>query len=492
MSILSSISRFVSGREPDDAKEKYGNLSAAVQQWLNSRERSEMLRADRYYRGFQDIYDKKRKVIGPDGKLMVVENLPNNRIVNNQYRKAVDQKTNYALGKPFTIAAANDEYLSCLTEIFDKEAFRQFRLLGQYSINGGIAWLYPYYNGDGKLKFKVFPSYEVCPVWTDGSHTELTCAIRVYSDAVIGNDPKDVSFVEVYTKDGVDRYRFNGKVVRPVETEQHANYITLGEEGYNWGELPIIPFKYNACEIPLIRDTKNAQDAINDLISTFMDNMQEDPRNALLVLKNYDGENLADFRVNAATYGAVKVQTVDGVNGDVDVLNTNTDSANYQLGLMQLKRDFIENARGFDAKEERMDGDPNQMNIESMYTDIDLDVNGMETEFQAGFEKLKYFIDRYLIGAGRGDFTGEHVEFIFNRDIFINEDAIIENCVKSVGIISNKTIVAKHPWVADLQHELGLIEEQENAELRSMEDMNAFNTGQSGEKNTKSGVLNDD
>jgi SPP1 family phage portal protein len=129
----------------------------------------------------------------------------------------------------------------------------------------------------------------------------------------------------------------------------------------------------------------------------------------------------------------------------------------------------VENGRGFDAKEERMDGDPNQMNIESMYTDIDLDVNAMETEFQAGFEELKWFIDQYLIHQGKADYSMEEVDFVFNRDIFINEDAKIENCVKSVGIISNKTIVARHPWVENLEHELSQIEEDKKADLEEME-----------------------
>ena len=163
---------------------------------------------------------------------------------------------------------------------------------------------------------------------------------------------------------------------------------------------------------------------------------------------------------------------------------------NYQAILMQIKRAIVENGRGFDAKEERMDGDPNQMNIESMYTDIDLDVNQMESEFQAGFEDLKWFIDKYLMNAGKGDFSNEKVEFVFNRDIFINEDAKIDNCVKSVGILSNKTILAHHPWVSDVQHEEAQIEEDKQAELEEMEQMQAFQNPQGNNSNSKGGVNN--
>jgi SPP1 family phage portal protein len=240
-------------------------------------------------------------------------------------------------------------------------------------------------------------------------------------------------------------------------------------EGYNWDRLPLIAFKYNNKEIPLIRAVKSLHDALNQVLSDFQNNMEEDPRTTILVLKNYDGTNIPEFRQNLATYGVIKVTTVDGVQGGVETLNVEVNAANYQAILMQLKRAIVENGRGFDAKEERMDGDPNQMNIESMYTDIDLDVNAMETEFQAGFEELKWFIDQYLIHQGNPDYSEENVNFVFNRDIFINEDAKIQNCAKSVGIISNKTIVARHPWVTNLEHELKQIEEDKQAELDEMD-----------------------
>ena len=152
---------------------------------------------------------------------------------------------------------------------------------------------------------------------------------------------------------------------------------------------------------------KCLQDAINKILSTFQDNLEEDPRNTILVLENYDGTNLGEFRHNLATYGAVKVHTVDGVKGGVNALSVEVNAENYKSILIQLKRALVENARGFDAKEERMDGDPNQMNIQSMYSDIDLDIDGMENEFQCGFEELITFINQYLVSIGAGDFSEE-------------------------------------------------------------------------------------
>lgn len=445
-------------------------LEKILEKWLKSKLRAEQLQAEKYYDGHHDILERERVVLNAEGVRTPVHNLPNNRLVDNQYRKLVDQKTNYVLGKPLSIATTKEEYLELLNKVFSKKVHRQLRLLAQYAVDGGISWLYPYYNDEGNLRLSIFPSYEICPVWKDKSHTELEYALRYYQEDII--DDKGgiitVNHVDMFTTNGIIHFRYQGGSLIP-EQNPHSDYVRLGDKGYNWTRLPIIPFKYNAKEIPLIRNVKSLQDALNQVLSDFQNNMEEDPRTTILVLKNYDGTNIEEFRQNLATYGVIKVTTVDGVQGDVDTLNVEVNAANYQAILMQLKRAIVENGRGFDAKEERMDGDPNQMNIESMYTDIDLDVNAMETEFQAGFEELKWFVDQYLKDKGHGDYTNEEVEFVFNRDIFINEDAKIDNCVKSVGIISNKTILARHPWVTNVEHELQEIEEDKQAELEEMD-----------------------
>ena len=445
-------------------------LEKILDKWLKSPIRDEQLLAEKYYDGDHDILRRQRMVINSEGTLSPVENLPNNRLVDNQYRKLVDQKTNYVLGKPLSIATSNETYLEELGKVFNRKVHRQLRVLAQYAVDGGIAWLYPYYDEVGNFKFMVFPAYEICPIWKDKAHTELESVMRYYPEEVFDDNGgiRLIYHVDLFTLQGITHFIRQGGSLIPA-ANPHSDYTQADGTGYNWTRLPIIPFKYNAKEIPLIRNVKTLQDSLNQVLSDFQNNMEEDPRTTILVLKNYDGTNIQEFRQNLATYGVIKVTTVDGVQGDVDTLNVEVNAQNYQAILMQLKRAIVENGRGFDAKEERMDGDPNQMNIESMYTDIDLDVNAMETEFQAGFEDLKWFIDQHLINNGGEDFTNEDVEFIFNRDIFINEDAKIDNCVKSMGMISQKTILARHPWVTNVEHELQEIEADKQAELEEMD-----------------------
>ena len=138
----------------------------------------------------------------------------------------------------------------------------------------------------------------------------------------------------------------------------------------------------------------------------------------------------------------------------METLAVEINAENFNSILKLFKDKLIENARGYNAKDDRMGNNPNQMNIQSMYSDIDLDANGMETEFQAAFDDLLWFINQDFANTGRGDYDGEGATIVFNRDMLINESEAIENCSKSVGILSNETIVAQHPWTTDVDMEL--------------------------------------
>ena len=445
-------------------------LELVLSNWLTSKIRDEQLLAEKYYDGDHDILYRKKYMIGPDGNRVEVSNVANNKLVDNQYKKLVDQKTNYVLGKPITIATKEKEYMELLNKVFNKKMHRQLRTLAQYAVDGGIAWLYPYPQG-GEFKVAVFPAHEICPVWKDKGHTELDCVMRYYVEETFDTARGGTTLthhVDLFTTHGITHFVYQGGKLTPANN-LHTDYLYVGDQGYNWDRLPIIPFKYNSKEIPLIRNVKSLQDQLNNALSNFADNMEEDPRTSILVLKNYDGTNIPEFRQNLSTYGVIKVTTVDGVQGGVETLKVEVNADNYQAELMQLKRAIVENGRGFDAKEERMDGDPNQMNIESMYTDIDLDVNTMETEFQAGFEELKWFIDQYLIHQGNPDYTEEAAEFIFDRDFFINESTKINNAVQLNGIVSQKTLLAHIPWVTNIQRELDQLGEDKQAELEEMD-----------------------
>lgn len=445
-----------------------------IVEWKNSPERIEQMKGDNYYNGKHDILDRKRTAIGPDGKLVEVQNLPNNKIIDNQYAKMVDQKNNYLLGKPFTVNCENKTYTKLLQKRFNKAFQRLVKYTGEDALNGGKAWIFVYYNEKGEMCYRRFPAFQILPFWADDDHTILDSAARLYIQEVWdGLTKKHVERVEIYKPDGIYRYVLDGSDLIPdIELGDYSPYITVtnGEkvEAYNWDRLPLIAFKYNKQETPLIRRVKSLQDGINTMLSDFENNMQENARNTILILKNYDGQDLGEFRYNLSTYAAVKVRD----DGGVETLTVEVNAENYKAVLEVFKKALIENAMGYDAKDDRLSGSPNQMNIMSMYSDIDLDANGMEMEFQAAFEQLLWFVNQDMITKGQGDFSNEEVTLVFNKDILINESEAIDNCAKSAGIISNETIVEQHPWTKDAQSELERLKKEKEQTMQDY--MNAF------------------
>lgn len=77
-----------------------------------------------------------------------------------------------------------------------------------------------------------------------------------------------------------------------------------------------------------------------------------------------------------------------------------------------------------------------------------------------------YFIDIYLSESNQGVYKDIKVELIFNKNIKVNETETIANCVSSKGVISNKTIMANHPWVQDpVLEQKQMDEEKEEFEI---------------------------
>ena len=217
-------------------------LEKEIARWKRSPERMMQIKGFLYYNDDHDILHRKRQMIGEDGKLEDVENLPNNHIIDNQYGKLVNQKANYLLGQPFTVDSKNDQYAELLKDLFNKRFMKLLKNAGKAMLNGGIAWLHPYYRDDGQLAFHLFPAYEILPFWSDSEHTELEFAIRLYTvQGYNGTEPVLIEKVEVYDLEGLHRYTLDGGTLTPDVDENGQNtesYIIIVPEYHPAQGLP--------------------------------------------------------------------------------------------------------------------------------------------------------------------------------------------------------------------------------------------------------------
>lgn len=426
-------------------------LAAIVKDWETSEKRNLMLLGDRYYRTKMDIEKKNQEITWRS----------NQKLAHDFVKKLVNQKVGYLLSKEPTIATKNEEYRKIMQDMFDKRLLKVIKNLGKEAINKGIAFLYVYIDEKGELSFKKIPSEQIIPFWSDNDHEEIVSFIRVYEEVIFMNGQKQKQKkVEYHHPKGIRYYVWQADSLVPdvlagVETNYH---FMIDGKPYLWERMPLIAFKYNEEEQPLIDCIKSLIDDYNLQASVNADLLADIP-NFIYKLVNYGGTNLQEFLNDLNRYRAVKLDE----NGDVDKLQADLQTDAVEKELLRIRKAIYEFGRGVDTQDENL-GNASGVALRYRYSDLDMDCNILETEFQSSLEHLIWFIDQYLLMTGKGDFTNEPISIIFNRDIIINESEVIANCQASVGILDDQTIRENHPWYTE-QVEERLKKQQEQEQM---------------------------
>jgi SPP1 family phage portal protein len=315
----------------------------------------------------------------------------------------------------------------------------------------------------------VIPSEQCCAIWKDNSHTKLEAMLRYYIvETYQGKDKKSITKVEHWTMEGVTYYILqDNKLILDSEKyldSKEYSHFTKGGEARSWGKVPFICFKNNRRERPDIRFVKSLVDNY-DKSRSDTGNFLEDVKNLIYVLKNYGGEDLAQFMRDLNYYRAIKVDD----DGGVDTLNPELDITAAKEHYEQLKRDIIEFGQGTNKDLDKFGSSPSGIALKFLYSGLDLKCNHMEAEFKRGFQELLYFINVYLAEIGQGP-SDIDVDIVFNRDVTINETEAINNCTASQGIISDETIITNHPWVKDVEEEIKKVTAEKKQKLKDQQE----------------------
>ncbi|MBJ6360860.1 phage portal protein [Paenibacillus sp. GCM10012307] len=448
-------------------------IQLEIGDWRKSDKREWMGIGERYYRNKTDILDRERTAIGASGAKEIVGNLANNKLANAFSRKLVDQKVGYLLGKPLSIQTVNKQYADAWTEIFNSAMYRRLQSTGKEAVNKGIAWWFVNYDEAGELSFRKMKSEEIIPLWADEAHTILDAVIRVYDITVYeGLQKKTIRKIEWWDKSGVRRYVMDGTGLLPdVEAgaiESHFTVIKKSngeEEQKNWERVPFICWKYNEEEQSLVEIIKSLADDYDRNKSDNSNNLEDLP-DSIYEVAEYDGTDPGEFRKNLSVWRTAFVSN----GGGIKAINLEINTEAYKIHMEQSRKDIYEFGRGVDTQGVDIGSAPSGIALKFLYSDLDLDASLMETEFQASLEQVRWFVDNHLYYISGTDYSNEDVQFIFNRDMPTDESAIITAIKDSVGILSDETLVAQHPWVRDLQAELKRIKKQKEEALKRMSD----------------------
>lgn len=426
-----------------------------------------MVEAEQYYLNRSDVQNKTNDVSGRS----------NTKIEHPILKKLVDQKVHYLLSKPWSIDTQNSQYAEALGEVFDPVFRRQIKSLGKGAIKSGIAWIQPYFE-EGRLAFMRIPSTELIPLWKNEERTQLDAFIRFYEQTVyLGSAKHTITRAEFWYSGGVKRFKTGpegGLTFSPDRdygteaTDWTEPHFVLKNKAYNWDEPPIAWLRYNEEELPLCYFIKDLIDDINWQTSVTADVLR-DVVNFIYILKNYGGQDLAEFLTDLKRHKAIKVTT----DGGVDKLQADLNIDAVMAFLDKQRRDLYDFAAAVDTKDPDL-GNASGTAINFRYMDLDADCAALAQELQDTFDHLKLFVDVYLKAAGKGDFSTVGFDVTFNADMPANEAEIIQNIAALSGgrtVASQRTLVGQLPFVKDVDEELDQIAKERQAA------MDEFGTG---------------
>lgn len=436
-------------------------IAKQVDSFKESKRYKEIKEHIRYYKGDHDV-------------LYLVKDLPDNypdiREVDNQYRKAVDQKVNYSIGNAFTMYHDDNSYLDTLIDYFGDWVYRFFRRITRDAIGADTAYIYPYINAKGNLMLKRFSPDQILVFYDDEDKEFFNSFVRFYKEYYLDNGiERDREILEWYKLDGIYKYiKINGKL----EFQGVSRYAENAKgEYFHWNEIPLIVFRNDDTEKTLLSRCKTIQDSINNIQSMLTNRAEINVFNTVWAIENYMGAsydqhgNKVNPRTKAQQEGYINLVTSDGNKGGVNLIQDEFTPDKLETALLVKKRALIENTRSFDSKDERFKQAPNEMNIQSMYKDIDLDADSLESEFQTSFNKLMYFVNVYF-----NEFHGmrynldETIQIEFNRNQMEFTGSMVDEIVKLASIpdiISRQTLTESlGKFVADPQEERKRIQKE--------------------------------
>ena len=459
-------------------------ISSNISEFKNSPEYKLMVKSEDYYINDNDILQKKRKALNARGEIIQDLLLPNNIISHPSLRNVIDEKVNYVFAKPFSIKCDNITFKKILEdEIFTPKFRRKLKNVATDAYKKGVSYLQPTFDENGELEFKLRTGDKIVPFWTDEEHTRLDAYILFYTIRIYDLDGnyKDVDYIEFVDDSGVYRYTQEeaGKIKRYQEND--SSYFSghfKARENENddkgkemvWERIPLIPFKANADEYPVLKSIKSLIDGYDITTSDLADSIGDLPY-SIKVIVNYDGQDLGELAANLYKYRMVKV--TDG--GDMKTLTQTIDITSINGHLDRLKDDICEYGRIVNDKT-AVAVNASGKALDRLYNKIDLDANDIIAEFNDSLDQLMWFVKWYLKNTGRGDFENNKVEIVFNTDKPTDETTIIANCVSSKGIISDETILANHPWVTSVEDEKKLMAKEEEEQMNRLLNMNGYGT----------------
>jgi SPP1 family phage portal protein len=474
-------------------------ISGIIRKWEDGDARAQMIIGRDYYNGEHDItkkdfttvqiFNKERMAFVP----VKNENACDIPVENVFHQELMDQKADYVVGNRIGFKVKNSDKDSAakkLEEDINNELNDYFEVtVHEWVIgsgNKGTEALLPFINSKGEFDYIITPAENIIPD-VDESTGELLSFMRYYN---VDNQDEHgkitkITRVEIWDKTEV-RYFIkteNGEFVPDSPPSAgHFNYKKLigdevkGEAPAGWGRVPIIFLNNNPEKKNDLVRIKNNIDAYDSVKSDFFHDVDA-IQQVIYHINDFDG---ADSSELVEILKLFKVAKTTGPDGKFEPKKIEIPFEAKDKILSLIEKDIYRFGKGVNIYEVgKMGGDLPIMAIKTLFAGLDLKANKTILQLKLALKEFIWFLIYSMqdkenpgnVSADKVTELSESVSAVITKKILINETEIISNLTASRGIMSNKNIQRKHPYIDDVEQNNKELEDDRKRALEEMDSL---------------------
>ena len=388
----------------------------------------------RYYEGNHDIRNYKLYYFDADGQLVEDKTRSNIRIPHPFFTELTDQAVQYMLsGKDGFVKSDIPELQAELDAYFNENEDFTSELYD--TITGcfakGFEYMYAYKNADDRTAFMNADSLGVVEVRAKDTDDQTEYVIYWYIDR-IEKGKKKIKRIQVW--DAQQTYYYvqeeEGKLLpddsQPINPRPHTLYKKEGDDATYYEGFGFIPFFRLDNNQKQFSSLKPIKDLIDDydLMACGLSNNLQDASEYLVVVHNFQGDNLDELIQNIRTKKHIGVDEDGGVEyKTVDIP--------YQARLTKLELDEKNIYRfggGLNLSSLKDTSATTNIAIKSAYALLDMRCNKLEIRLKQLLRKLLKVVLKEINDVNGTDYQQKDVYFDFEREVMSNaqENAQIE------------------------------------------------------------------
>ena len=296
--------------------------------------------------------------------------------------------------------------------------------------------------------------------------------IRYYDITVVENGQKYIrKKVEWWTKQNVTYYieRESNLFVKDtsisVNPSPHYWSVTTldgfqkNKQGHSWGRVPFLLLKNNRNSTTDLEHIKGLIDAY-DLISSEGTNNFLDLVELYWVIYGFGGDNASSTLKKLQINKAVNMMS-SGSDGRIEAKQIELPIAGRLEFLKMLRKDIFHFGMGVDTDSDKFGNAPSGVSLKFQYTLLDQKAGNMIAKLRKVIKELLWFVTEDYNSKHNTAYDANDIQIDINKNIITNDVEMVNMIQASKGIVSDKTLLAVHPFVSDVNAEMQEIEAQE-------------------------------